>query len=76
MPDVEVVAETLDDDVFGGEDVFGSHVAAGAFSVLRDVDGEELDFGGEKHYCAEDVVNVVGHGRVVEVEAAEELDTC
>jgi hypothetical protein len=40
------------------------------------VDGEELDFGGEKHYCAEDVVNVVGHGRVVEVEAAEELDTC
>jgi hypothetical protein len=40
------------------------------------VDGEEFDFCGEEHDGAEDVVDVVRHGGVVEVEAAEELDTC
>jgi hypothetical protein len=73
--DFEVEAQRLHDQILGRENVFGGH--------FLKVCGEGLDglvcvFGlaGEEHGGAGDVLAVVRHGRVVEVEATQELDAC
>ena len=76
VTDVEVVAETLHDEVFGREDGFGGDIATRVGGEFFDVFALEFGFCGEEEGGAEDVLDVVGHGRIVEVESAQVLYAC
>lgn len=75
MFDFEVKSQGLDDEVFWREDIVRFNLLEVCDEVVDGLVGV-FGFACEEHGGSGDVLAMVGHGGVGEVEAAEELDAC